>query len=72
MKTQFVILWVATIIFAVLRFSGIHDDVFKDFAHLFVGATFGAYCASQDKRYLIIFAFLTIAEVIAFALSKLL
>lgn len=50
--------------------SEIHrEDLFKDFAHLFVGGMFGA--ALSGRRYCLLLALaLTILEVVAFKIHK--
>lgn len=50
--------------------SEVHkEDLFKDFAHLFVGAMFGAGLAGR-RIYLWIGTALTILEVVAFFIHK--
>lgn len=50
--------------------SEVHrEDLFKDFAHLFVGAMFGAGIAGR-RRYLWIGVALTVLEVVAFYMHK--
>ena len=50
--------------------SEVHrEDLFKDFAHLFVGAMFGAGLAGR-RIYLWIGVALTILEVVAFCIHK--
>lgn len=67
---------VAAILFAIARFvvpvegAVSQPDIFKDFAHLFVGGLFGAAWRGRDWSYLYLGLGLTVLEVVAFFIRK--
>lgn len=52
--------------FAILRLYGINNDIYKDFAHIFVGICIGAWLADiRLKLYGYMAVFLSILELLA-------
>jgi hypothetical protein len=75
MKWYYIVLVVIVLITTVLRFTlPIHglnqEDIFKDFAHLFVGGLFGAAIVSRDKVVFSLASFLVAIELLAFFTRK--
>jgi hypothetical protein len=65
-----IILVISSLFIAIARFivpvNGLNQqDIYKDFAHLFVGCLFGIALISKNKLYYLLFAFLVFIELFA-------